>query len=77
MAMNKLSRRQFLGGAAVVAGAAALPIISSVAPATATPATGFPGLLTPWVAIDATAAARRGYEIYKGKWGAAPTAQSG
>lgn len=73
MGIDKLSRREFLGGAAAIVGAAVLPAITNVAPAAATPATGFPGTLTPWVPLDAKAAARRGYEIYKGKW----TFQSG
>jgi hypothetical protein len=77
MSINKLSRRQFLGGAAVVAGAAALPAVMSVAPAVATPANTFPGAVTPWVALDAKAAARRGFEIYKGKWNTAGSLQSG
>jgi hypothetical protein len=73
MGIDKLSRREFLGGAAVVVGAAVLPAIANVSPAFATPATGFPGTLTPWVPLNATALARQGYEIYRGKW----TFQSG
>jgi hypothetical protein len=67
MESKRLSRRQFLTGAAVVAGAAALPGITNIASAVATPATGFPGTMTPWVPLDATLAARKGYEIYRGK----------
>ncbi len=67
MDSKRLSRRQFLTGAAVVAGAAALPGITNIASAVATPATGFPGVLTPWVPLNVTAAARQGYEIYRGK----------
>ena len=69
MERGKMTRRQFLGGTAAVVGAAVLPAITNMAPAVATPATGFPGTLTPWVPLDPTAAARQGFEIYKGKHG--------
>ncbi|MGB4593596.1 MAG: twin-arginine translocation signal domain-containing protein [Coriobacteriia bacterium] len=67
MERGKISRREFLGGTAAVVGAAVLPAITNMAPAAATPATGFPGTMTPWVPLDAKAAARQGYEIYRGK----------
>jgi hypothetical protein len=73
MAIDKLSRRQFIGGAVAVVGAAALPSIVNIAPAAATPpATAWPGTIANWT-LDPVAAARQGWEIYKGKW----TAQSG
>jgi hypothetical protein len=73
MEIVKISRRQFLGGAAAVVGAAVLPAFIGVTPAAATPTGTFPGTLSPWVPLDAQALARKGYEIYKGKW----TGQSG
>jgi len=76
MEIDKLSRRQFLGGAAAVVGAAVLPAVTNATLAFATPSTGFPGTMAPWVPLDATAAARLGYDIYKGKYSAAP-AQTG
>ena len=70
MAIDKISRRQFLGGAATVVGAAALPTIVSVSPAAANVGqlSGFPGTTAPWVPLDAKLLARKGYEIYRGKW---------
>jgi len=67
---SKLSRRQFLGGAAAVVGAAVLPAITSVAPAAATPTGTFATAatqLTPWIPLNPKAAARQGLEIYRGK----------
>lgn len=66
---SKLSRRQFLGGTAAVVGAAMLPVIANTTPAVATPVGKFSDAaasLTPWVPLDAKAAARHGYEIYRG-----------
>lgn len=73
MQETKISRRQFLGGTAAVVAAAALPVVTSVAPAVATPTGTFPGPSTSWVPLDPKALARRGFEIYKGKWGPAQT----
>jgi len=67
MSKNGLSRRQFLGGAAVVAAASAMPLITSASTAVATPTNVFPAPLTTWVPLDATAAARFALEIYRGK----------
>lgn len=66
---SKLSRRQFLGGTAAVVGAAMLPVIANTTPAMATPTGTFAAAaaaLTPWIPLDAKAAARQGYEIYRG-----------
>ncbi|MGB4440793.1 MAG: twin-arginine translocation signal domain-containing protein [Coriobacteriia bacterium] len=73
MEASKLSRRQFLGGTAAVAAAAVIPAVAGVAPAVATPAgtlSAAAAALTPWVPIDGVAAAKQGYEIYKGVHGA-------
>jgi secreted PhoX family phosphatase len=69
MEISKLSRRQFLGGAAAVVGAAVLPAIANVTPAAAMQGQTqtLPGTITNWT-LDPVAAARQGYEIYKGKW---------
>jgi hypothetical protein len=75
MEERKLSRRQFLGGTAAIVGAAVLPAVTNTAQAVATPAGTFPDAsITPWVPLDAQAAARLGYEIYRGKYS---PAQSG
>jgi len=66
MENNNISRRQFLGGAAAVVGAAALPTLVSVAPAVATPTLALPIAATPWVSLDPQEAARLAFEIYKG-----------
>jgi hypothetical protein len=50
-----------------------LPAITNVTPAFATPSTGFPGTTAPWVTLDVAAAARLGYDIYKGKYSPAQT----
>lgn len=64
---TKLSRRQFLGGAAAVAAAAVLPAVTGAAPAIGTPTVKFPdATITPWIPLDPKALARKGYEIYKG-----------
>ena len=67
MESKKMSRRQFLGGAAAVVGAAALPVLMSAAPAAAAPTLAIPIPATPWVPLSSQAAARLGWEIYKGK----------
>lgn len=68
MSELKISRRQFLTGAAVTAAATALPVVSNVTTAAAAPDLPNWPLETPdWVDLDATALARQGYEIYKGK----------
>jgi len=61
-----ITRRQFVGGAAVAAGAAVLPALMNAAPAVATPALAIPIPHTPWVPLDPKRAARIGWEIYKG-----------
>lgn len=68
MESNKMSRRQFIGGAAAVMGAAALPTLMSAAPAVATPTLAIPIPHTPWMALDPKATGRLGWEIYKGKY---------
>ncbi len=69
MEIDKLSRRQFLGGAAAIVGAAVLPAITNVTPAMAMQGQTqtLPGTITNWI-LDPLAAARQAYEIYKGKW---------
>lgn len=62
-----ISRREFVGGALAVVGGAAVPTLMSAAPAAAAPALEIPIPATPWVALDPQAAARLGWEIYKGK----------
>jgi len=69
MSETGLSRRQFIGGAAAVAAATAVPVVSNVATAAAAPIT-FPQSVDPWTPLDAKAAARLGLEIYRGKGGA-------
>ena len=70
MAINKISRRHFLGGAAAVVGAATLPYVAGVSTAAATPTITFPMAIDTggWVPLDPKALARQAYEIYKGKW---------
>jgi len=66
---TKISRRQFLGGAAAVAGAIALPSLVNATPVLATPSLTFPLAIDTggWVPLDAKTLARYAYEIYKGK----------
>ncbi len=66
-----ISRRRFIGGAVVVtAAAAAVPALSNIGVAAANP--GAISALVPgdvnWVPLNPTVLARKGYEIYKGKW---------
>jgi hypothetical protein len=81
MLKEGISRRQFIGGAAAVAAASAMPVLTSAAPAVATPALYFPGPSADWAPLDPTAAARGAYEIYRGKYtvmaGAPAGAQGG
>lgn len=68
MATDKISRRQFLTGAAVTVAAVAVPVLANVSTATAAGAAMTP-LTRPdgtWVPLDAQALARQAYEIYKG-----------
>lgn len=65
--MDTISRRQFLGGAAAIAGAAALPSLVAATPALATPTITFPLAIDPWTPLDPKALARYAYELYKGK----------
>jgi len=69
----ELSRRQFIGGAAAVAGAAALPSLMSAAPALAADALPL-ATITTWIPLDPKAAARLGWEIYKGQYTPAQSA---
>jgi hypothetical protein len=84
MAINKkLSRRQLLGGTAAVVGVAAIPAITNATVAAATPTGKLASKNQPaalpwnastgagWIPIDALAAARESYDIYKGKNGGA------
>jgi hypothetical protein len=70
MELDKMSRRQFLGGAAVLGVAAALPSALTATPAFATPAITFPLASDTggWVPLDPKACARQALEIYRGKW---------
>ena len=78
MSKSGMSRRQFLGGAAVVAAASTVPVFSNLAPAMAAqpaaamfpvvPATAFADWSTKFpTGLDATAAARNAWEIYRGR----------
>lgn len=69
MAIDRISRRQFIGGAAAVVGAAALPSVMNVAPAAATPTLAIPIPTTPWIPLDPKKAGQLGYEIF---WGVRP-----
>lgn len=65
-----ISRRQFVGGAAAVAAAAALPVVNA-APAMADSGVinvaGLASAVTPWIPLDPKAAARQAWQIYWGK----------
>jgi hypothetical protein len=70
MLKEGLTRRQFVGGTAALAGAAALPTFANVSTAMAAPDWKFPIAATqtdPWVPLDAQKAARFGLEIYRGR----------
>ena len=67
MSEMKITRRQLVGGAAVAAVASAMPLVTNVSTAAGTPTNLFPGTLTPWVPLDAKAAARFAIEIYRGQ----------
>jgi hypothetical protein len=64
-----ISRRQFVGGAAAIAAASALPVVTNAAPAMAAADFTFPiplsGLGT-WIPLDPVKAAREALEIYRG-----------
>lgn len=67
MLKEGLSRRQFVGGTAALMGAAAMPTLANVAPGLAATSLKFPmALPSPWVPLDAKAAARLGWEIHAG-----------
>jgi hypothetical protein len=68
METDRISRRQFLGGAAVLVVAAALPTLLVAAPAAATPSLAIPIPATPWIPLDPKRAGRLAWEIYKGVW---------
>lgn len=68
MAIESISRRQFVGGAAAVVGVAALPSIMDATPAAATPSITFPLSIDPWTPLDPKALARMAFELYKGKY---------
>jgi len=70
MLKEGLSRRQFIGGTAALAAAAAMPTIAQVSTAVADPGWKFPiaaAQTEPWVPLDAQKAARYGLEIYRGR----------
>lgn len=73
MSKNGLSRRQFVGGAAVIAAASAMPVITTASPAFAAVATMagadmLPSFSTNFpTGLNATELARKGLEIYRGK----------
>ena len=81
MLKEGISRRQFIGGAAAVAAASAMPVLTAASTAAATPALYFPGPSTSWTPLDVKAAARVALEIYRGKYtvqaGAPAGAQGG
>lgn len=77
MSEMKLSRRQFVGGAAVAAAATAMPLAAGVSTAAATPTGTFPFSPTTWIPLDATLAARTAYEIYRAKYSTPASAQGG
>lgn len=62
-----LSRREFLGGAAALAGAAALPSVMVAAPAVAADALPL-STVEPWKPLDPKLCARLGWEVYKGQY---------
>lgn len=66
MLKEGLTRRQFVGGTAALAGAAALPTIANVSTAVAAEPLKFPFATPDWVPLDATAAARQAWEIHAG-----------
>ena len=77
VSMPKISRRQFVKGAAVTAAASALPVVSNVSTAAAAPAQINAGSLTSaftalktsgWTPLDPVRARRTAYEIYRGKY---------
>lgn len=70
MLKEGLSRRQFIGGTAVCAAAAAMPTLMNAAPAMADPGWKFPIATTqtdPWIPLDPQKLARHGLEIYRGR----------
>jgi hypothetical protein len=78
MLKEGISRRQFVGGAAAVIGAAALPVVTSAAPAAADTGVinvaGLAGACSPWIPLDPVAAARQAWQIY---WAKGTPGQSG
>ncbi|HSK47483.1 MAG TPA: twin-arginine translocation signal domain-containing protein [Coriobacteriia bacterium] len=71
MSEKGITRRQFVGTSAAVAAASALPLAANVTTAAATPVKTFPVAaadITPWVPLNALAAARYSLEIYRGKY---------
>ncbi len=63
-----ISRRQFLAGAAVTVAASSVPVLTNVTPAmAASPMVALVPGDPSWTPLNATALARQGYEIYKGK----------
>jgi hypothetical protein len=78
MLKEGISRRQFVGGAAAVIGAAALPVMTSAAPAAADTGVinvaGLAAAVSPWIPLDPLVAARKAWQIY---WGKGTTGQSG
>ena len=67
MSERGVSRREFLGSAAVVAAAAAVPVAANVTAAAAAPSVTFPQTTPSWTPLDPLRAARESLEIYRGK----------
>lgn len=68
MSVTGISRRQFVGGAAAIAAATAVPVMSNAVTAAGLVTDAALPYPTPdWTPLDAKALARQGYEIYKGK----------
>lgn len=74
MSETKITRRQFVAGAAVTAAATAMPLAVGVSTAAADPTTVTLASLQaafaagPWTALDPVRARRVAYEIYRGKY---------
>ena len=69
----ELTRRQFVGGTAALAGATVLPSLMSAAPAVAADALPLTAV-DPWIPLDPKAAGRVGWETYKGMFAPAQSA---
>ena len=70
MSEIKITRRDFVKGAAVAAAATAAPLAAGVTPAFADPGWKFPiaaSQTEPWVPLDPQKLARYGWEIYRSR----------